>query len=355
MAIWPYRHHLSIKERLRRSLYDVLRDQLDMMLIKNALIDSYKNFKNAKVEYPFVQKRDLKPRAKVTEPEYTLQNHFLVLFCAGAIPGKYRKYIRFFDSNKVTKESIEATPCIRLHQNYSKNLRYFDNPDFCQFLIDLIPVDYALLIQSDASVKARQRYILSHYHVRIDWPLDEATEDMALELRYIAKELYENGEKYAESLLNKLYERYGFYHNVGGRRTAGVVAAQFLRKMNFVSTVYIASASARTLTKISERGVSRFVLMKVPMADIVKLAEENNIAPDKFMAKYTIDQDNESCVGILHVLYRNSSYANPPDTGTLRRLRPEYHWLSVSEQLLIPLPADQESQPLRYQTIYSPE
>ncbi|MBU2026215.1 MAG: hypothetical protein KJ814_01160 [Proteobacteria bacterium] len=355
MARWPYRHHLSVKERLRRSLYEVLRDQLDMMLIKNALVDSYQNFKNAKVEYPFVPKRDLKPRARVTEPEYTLQNHFLVLFCEGTIPGKYRKYIRFFDSNKVTKESIEETSCVRLHQDYSKNLRYFDNPDFCQFVFDLIPVDYALLIQSDSSVKAKKRYILSHYHVRIDWPLDEATEDMALELRYIAKELYENGEKYAESLLHKLYERHGFYHTVGGRRTAWVVAAQFLRKMNFISTLYIASASARTLTKISERGVSRFVLMKVPMADIVKLAEENNIAPDKFMAKYTIDQDNESCVGILHVLYRNSPYANPPDTGTLRRLRPEYHWLSVSEQLLIPLPADQESQPLRYQTIYSPE
>jgi hypothetical protein len=354
MVRWPYRHHLSEMERLRRSLYEVLRDQLDMMLIKNALVDSYQNFKNAKMDYPFVTKRDLKPRAKVTEPEYSLQNHFLVLFCEGAIPGKYRKYIRFFDSNKVTKETIEESG-FRLHQDYSKNLRYFDNPYFRQFVFDLIPVDYALLIQRDSSVKAKNRYILSHYHVRIDWPLDDATEDMALELRYIAKELYENGEKYAESLLHKLCERHGFYHTVGGRRTAGVVAAQFLRKMNFISTIYIASASARSLTKISERGVSRFVLMKVPMADIFKLAEEKNIAPDKLMAQYTIDQDNESCVGILQVLYRNSSHATPPDTGKLRRLRPEYQWLNVSEQLLIPLPADRESQPLRYQTIYSPE
>ncbi|MBE0557498.1 MAG: hypothetical protein IH628_09730 [Proteobacteria bacterium] len=178
---------------------------------------------------------------------------------------------------------------------------------------------------------------------------------MALELRYIAKELYENGEKYAESLRHKLYERYGFYHTVGGRRTAGVVVAQFLRKMNFISTVYIASASARSLTKISERGVSRFVLMKVPMADIVKLAAENTIAPEKLIANYTIDQDNEGCIGILHVLYRSFPHAKPPDTGKIRRLRPEYHWLSISEQLLIPLPADQESQPLRYQTVYSPE
>lgn len=355
MVRWPYRHHLSVQERLRRSLYEVLRDQLDMMLVKNALVDSYQNFKNAKTAYPFVSKKDLKPRSRANDPEYILQNHFLVLFCEGAIPGKYRKYIRFFDSNKVTKESIDETSCVRLHQDYSKNLRYFDKPDFCKFVVDLTPVDYALLIQSDTSVKAKKRYILSHFHVRIDWPLDEATEDMALDLRYIAKELYENGEKYAESLLHKLHERHGFYHTVGGRRTAAVVAAQFLRKMNFISTVYVASASARTLTKISERGVSRFALMKIPMGDIVRLAGENNMAPDKFLAKYTIDQDSESGVGILHLLYRNSPHANPPETGKLRKLRPEYHWLSVSEQLLIPLFSDQELQPIRYQTIYSPE
>src|SRR3990172_5628731 len=105
MARWPHRHNFSLKDRLRRSLYEVLRDQLDMILIKNALVDSYQNFKNAKLEYPFVLKKDLKPRAKITGQENILQNQFLVLFCEGAIPEKYRKYIRFFDSNKVTKES----------------------------------------------------------------------------------------------------------------------------------------------------------------------------------------------------------------------------------------------------------
>jgi len=355
MARWPHRHNFSLKDRLKRSLYEVLRDQLDMMLIENALVDSYKNFKNANMEYPFVLKRDLKPRAKVTEQEYMLQNNFLVLFCEGTIPEKYRKYIRFFDSNKVTKESIGGVSCVRLHQDYSKNLRYFDNSDFNKFVFDLTPLDYALLIQSDSSVKAKNRYILSHYHVRIDWPLDEAAEDMAVELRYIAKELYENGEKYAESILHKLFERHGFYHTVGGRRTAGVVAAQFLRKMDFISTVYIASATDRALTKISERGVSKFVLIKIPIVDVAKLTEENNITPVKFMTKYTIDQDKENCVCILHVLYRHSLHAQPPDTGKLRSIRPEYQWLNVSEQLLIPLPADQELQPVRYQTIYSPE
>lgn len=350
----PHRYHLSMKGKLRRSLYEVLRDQLDRMLIKKALVDSYSNFKKADTDYPFVQKRALKPRSKVAEPEYALQNHFLVFFCEGEIPGIYRKYIRFFDSNKVSKECIEEIG-LKLHQHYHKNLRYFDHPDFCPFLFDLIPVDYALLIQSDASSRAKNRYLLSHCHVRIDWPLDEATEDMALELRYIAKELYENGERYAQSLLRKLYERYGFYHAVGGRRTAGVVASQLLRKMDFISTVYIASASARTLTKVSERGVSRSALIRVPFEDVARLAEENQMSQEKFVANYSMDQDTKSCVCILNVIYRHSSHAVPAENGRLRRLQPDYHWLNIAEQLLIPLPGDWQSQPLRYQIVYSSE
>ncbi len=353
MLTWPYRHHLSIKQRLRRSLYEVLRDQMDTNLIRHALVHSYSNFIDADEPYPFVPKRELKPRARVIEQEYNLQNHFLVIFCEGTIPGNLKKYIRFFDSNKVSKEAIDKMPYLTLHKRYTKNLRYFDNPDFGTFVTDLTPVDYALLVQNDPAIKSKNRYHLNHFHVRIDWPLDEATEDMALELRYIAKELYENGEKYAESLHHKLYERYGFHHVVGGRRTAAVVAAEILKKMGFISTVYVASAEARTLTRISERGVSKFVLVKVPMADISRLVKENRMRFDKFVERYLLDMDKDCGVGILHVIYRNAVHSKPPEDGKLRKLQPEFQWLTVADQLLIPLPGDQDAHAIRYHTIYS--
>lgn len=356
MPAWPYRYHLSYQHRLRRSVYEVLRDQMDIYLIKHALVDSYRKFKEAGEPYPFVLKRELKPRARVTErKEYSNQNHFLVLFCEGSIPNDFKKHIRFFDNNKVTKETIEELGQVQLHKNYTRNLRYFEHPGFEQFVIDLLPVDYALLIQQDQSVKRRNRYILSHFHVRIDWPIDEATEDMAQELRYISKDLYESGEKYAQRLSNKLFEKYGYHHVVGGRRTAAVVAAQFLRQMDFISTVYAASSEGRCLSRISERGVSKFVLIKLSMDEIAQLVADNRLNRKKFMERFLIDIHEDYGVGVLQVVHRNSIYSKRPADGKLRKLRPDYQWLTISHQLLIPVFDYHETYPLPYSTIYSTE
>ena len=350
---WPYRYHLSTKLRLRRSLYEILRDQLDLNLLKLSLMDSYANFKAAKEPYPFVLKRELKPRARGLEQEYDRQNHFLILFCEGSIPSESKKYIRFFDSNKLTKESIERMQSLQLHSKYTNNLRYFNNPSFGLLIKDLSKIDYALLIQNDPSIRKQNRYMMTHFHVRIDWPIDHATEDMAHEYRYIAKELYEKGEDHAQALHHKLFENYGFHHAVGGRRTAAVVAAQFLKRMSFISTIYVSSSEARTLTRISERGVSRFVLLRLPMEDIKRLALENGISLPSFMNSFLLDRDEDSGVGILHIVYRNGSYSKPPEDGKLRRLHPDYQWLSVHDQLLIPLPGCLEEHPVRYNVIYS--
>jgi hypothetical protein len=355
MPTWPYRYQLSLQDRLRRSVYEVLRDQLDVYLIRYALVDSYHNFKKAGAPYPFVTKRELKPRARVIEKEYIYHNHFLVLFCEGTIPPQYKKYIRFFDTNKVTKEAVAELAQVQLHTNYAKNLRYFDNPGF-EFLVgDLLPVDYALLIQKDPSIKRRNRYAMTHFHVKIDWPIDEATEEMARQLRYISKELYEAGEDNARNLHKKLFEIYGFHHTVGGRRTAAMVAGQFLKKMEFISTVYVASAESRTLTRISERGVSKFVLIRLPLDDVRQLADESRMTFDKFVERYLVDMQDDYAVAIFQVVYSNTVFSKPPEDGKLRRLRPDYQWLTVSNQVLVPLPGNPEVYPLSYSTIYAPE
>ena len=353
MTNWPYRYHLSTKLKLRRSLYEVLRDQIDSNLTKLALVDSYNNFCQSGQPYPFVPKRQLKPKARIAEKEYEQHNHFLILFCEGTIPNACKKHIRFFDSNKLTKEAIEKRPYITLYKKYTSNLRYFNNPYFSNIVEDLTPVDYAMLIQNDHSIKTQNRYLMTHFHVRIDWPIDDATEAMAHDLRYIGKDLYEKGEKYAENLHHKLFENYGFHYSVGGRRTAAVVAAQFLKKMDFISTVYISSAEARTLTKISERGVSKYVLIRVPFKEIVQLALDQRVNFDTFCDRYMVDIKDDYGVGILHVIYRNSIYSKPPEDGKLRRLRPDYQWLNVHDQLLSPLPGEQEASSFRYNIIYS--
>ena len=353
MPVWPYRYQLSLKHRVRRSVYEVLRDQMDGYLMRHALVASYNNFKKAGEPYPFVPKRELKPKAKVIEQEHILQNHFLVIFCEGAIPASFKKYIRFFDINKVTKESVsEQLVNVRLHKNYTKNLRHFDNPDFGSFLLDLTPVDYAILIQQDTSIKRLNRYVLTHFHVRIDWPIDDATEDMAQQYRYISKELYERGEKYAQSLHQKFFENYCFHHTVGGRRTAAIIASQFLKQMDFISTIYVSSAESRTLSRISERGTSRYVLVKIPMSDIQQIIDKNKISHDNFRKHFLVDIQYDYGVGVLQVVYSNSIYSRPPFDGKLRELQPDYQWLNVSDQLLVPINLT-DIYPIPYSTIYT--
>ena len=355
MPVWPYRYQLSLKHRVRRSVYEILRDQMDGYLMRHALVDSYRKFLEAGEPYPFVPKRELKPRAKVIEKEYINQNNFLVIFCEGMIPGHYKKYIRFFDSNKVTKESVsEQLVDVPLYKRYTKNLRYFESPGFGKLLLDLTSVDYAVLVQQDPSIKRQNRYVMTHFHVRVDWPIDDATEDMAQQMRYISKELYEKDEKYAQSLHHKLFENYGFHHAVGGRRTAAVVAAQFLKRMHFISTVYVASSEARTLTRLSERGVSKYVLVKVPLVDIEQLINDHGLRLKKFRDIFLVDMQKDYGVAVLQVVYSNSIYSKPPEDGKLRTLWPEYQWLNVSDQRLIPIDAP-DIDPITYNTIYSTE
>jgi len=291
----------------------------------------------------------------VPRKEYINQNHFLVIFCEGSIPNTYKKHIRFFDSNKVTKEAVNELTQVTLHKKYSRNLRYFENPGFEDLVLDLLPVDYALLIQQDQTIKKRNRYALSHFHVRVDWPVDEATEDMGQEMRYISKELYEFGEKYAQRLNNKLFEKYGYHYVVGGRRTAAVVASQLLRKMEFISTVYAASAEARCLTRIGERGVSKFVLVQLSMDEIDQLVEENNIKIKHFMERFLIDVGKDYGVGVLQVVHKNTIYSKAPEDYKLRKLRPDYQWLTISDQLLVPVYDYHTTYPLSFSTIYAPD
>ncbi|MGD9031728.1 MAG: hypothetical protein PVH02_03635 [Desulfobacteraceae bacterium] len=324
MAIRFQKHELSRRNRLRRALYGVLRDQLDIYLIKYALIDSYWRFRRASEPYPFVEKRELKPRARVSQREFSKQNSFLVIFCEGTLAREHRKCFRFFESNKTTKAAINEIADIKLSIDYVKNLRFFDNPKFEPLLLGLLPVDYALLIQQDPSVKRKNRYVLSHFHVKIDWPIDEATEAMAKQLRYISKSLYENGDDYAQALQQKLFEKYGFHHTVGGRRTAAVVASQFLDKMDFISTVYVSSSEARSLTRISEQGVTKFVLLKVTAPDIARMSDRIGVNPEVFEKQFLVDKQEDYGVCIFQVVYINAEIAKPPQHKELRNLQPDY-------------------------------
>jgi len=352
--MWKYRERLTYYEKLRRSLYEIMRDALEMKLMKISLIDSFFNYVKNDVEYSFVDKSELKPKSKKMEKESDLFNTFIVIFCEGSINPELKNYIRFFPENRVIKRNVEYLANFSLYKRFHHNIRYFDQPAFMDFISDLLSIDYALLIQQDPAVKKKNRYALTHFHVKIDWPIADAAEDLAKWLRYIHNNLYENGDKDARILQNKLFEYYGSHHSVGGRRTAGLIASQLLRKVDLINTVFISSSESRSMVKYSERGVSKLFLIQLMNNQITALAEREGIDKEKFKTGYLYPAYNYY-VGISEAVYGYTQHSEPPEDGKLRKIRPAYSWLKLRDEFLLPKGDSITLRPINYNWVYTSE
>lgn len=353
MAFWTYREELSQIDKIRRSYYELLRDELDQLLLQHALIDSYHNFKNQNKPFPFVEKRELKPRARIPDQEYESQNAFLVLFVEDTVPPEHKKYIRFFDLTRTTKSNLLRLKSLALSDKFERNWKYFESNQFSNFVKQLLPVDYALLIQRDPASKVRNRYGLSHFHVRIDWPISDASEDLARHLRYISKDIFEKGDKYAEDIQKKFFEYFSLPVMSGGRRTAAVVAAQYLNRIPGITTVYAGSSESRALIRISERGVSKAVLMNFSARELDQIAEANNLKIQTFKKNYVVARDKKSCVCIFQATYLRTSPARVPEDGKLREIKPDLNWVTVGEEHILPKPGVRKYPPLPLNVIYT--
>ena len=351
---WRIREELSLANRLRRSYYNLLRDELDQFVLERSLTESYENFKARGIAYPFVERKELKPRARIPKVEYDCQNSFLLIFLEDHIPAKHKKYIRFFDSNRTTKTNLLRSKTLTLENDFDRTQKFLESVHFFDFLKDMLPVDYALLIQRDTSQpKGKHRYHLSHFHVRIDWPITEAAEDMARNLRYISKDIYEKGEKYAEDIQKKFFEYYCLPDMVGGRRTAAIVAAQFLKRIPCISTIYVSSSESRALLRYSERGVTKIVLIKLSGEEMSRVAEANGMPLREFKENYRIISEDGDGVFLFQVTYSHTSHAVPPESGKLRDIKPETYWLTVGSQQILPRPRIWFHPPLYYNLIYA--
>ena len=350
--MWIYRERLNSYEKLRRSLYEILRDTLEARLMKISLIDSFYNFVKNGVEYNFLEKSELKPKSKKMEKESDFYNTFIVIFCEGTINSELKNHLRFFPENKVIKKNVEYLAEFSLAKNYHTNLRYFDEPKFLDFVEDLLDVDYALLVQQDATVKKRNRYSLTHFHVKIDWPIADAAEDLCRWLRYVQNNLYENGDKEAHILQNKLFEYYACHHSVGGRRTAALIASQLLRRMDFISTVFVSSSESRSMVKYSERGVSKFFLIQLNENQLTALSQKEGMEVETFKSSYLYPAEGYY-VGISEAVYGYTAFAKPPEDGRLRRPRPAYNWLKLKDEFLHPKDGFFTLRPINYNWVYT--
>ncbi|MCP4682963.1 MAG: hypothetical protein GY864_11575 [Desulfobacterales bacterium] len=350
--MWKFREKLGYYAKLRRSLYEILRDSLERRLMKISLIDSFYNYQKSGTGYSFLDRSELKPKSKKMAKESELFNTFIVIFCEGIVSSEFKNYIRFFPENSVIKKNLKYLADFSLYKRFHGNIRNLENSNALDFLEKLLDIDYALLLQQDPSIKRKSRYSLTHFHVKIDWPIADAAEDLAKSLRYIQNNLYESGDKEAHILQNKLFEYYGCHHSVGGRRTAGLIAAQLLQKEDYISTVFVSSSESRSMYKYSERGVSKFFLVRLTQKQISALARREGMKIGAFKSNYLYPAKGFH-IGISEASYGRTIHSIPPEDGKLREVKSAYNWLKLRDEFLHPKIDALSAQPIAYNWVYS--
>jgi hypothetical protein len=132
-----------------------------------------------------------------------------------------------------------------------------------------------------------------------------------------------------------------------------VVASQYLKKIPGITTVYAGSSESRALIRISERGVSKSVLMKFSGTELEQVAEANSLKIQTFKKNYVVAREKKSCVCMFQATYLRTSQARVPEDGKLRDIKPDLHWLTVGEEHLLPKPGVRKYPPLPLNVIYT--
>jgi len=77
------------------------------------------------------------------------------------------------------------------------------------------------------------------------------------------------------------------------------------------------------------------------------------LSEDEFINLYLIDRTSEYGVGIFLVTYKHNEHSRPPVDGRVRELNPDFQWLNVDLQLLVPPPTSGDARPIPCSRVYT--
>jgi hypothetical protein len=87
--------------------------------------------------------------------------------------------------------------------------------------------------------------------------------------------------------------------------------------------------------------------------EMMDVAKANGMEFDAFQKEFIVHCEKDYGVVIFLTVYKHTAYAKPPKDGKVRSLDPDYRWITVASQLLVPKPSAVDSHPIRYSVIYS--
>jgi hypothetical protein len=99
--------------------------------------------------------------------------------------------------------------------------------------------------------------------------------------------------------------------------------------------------------------MSKYALIKISNSEITELARIVNLTEQDFVKHYLIDRTSDYGVGIFLVTYNHTEHSIPPLDGKLRDLNPDYRWLAVDLQALVPPPTYGDVRPIPLSRVYT--
>ena len=347
--------------------YPAVRERVYRFLIRYALVDSYRNFQEARQPYPFVTTASLRPGSVAPSKEYDLQNNLLVILLNGELPGRLRKHFRCREGNLVRKNNlVDVAPDLPELADFQHSLRFAHHERFEDLLRMLLPLDYALIIQRTPCKDGKNHHFeLTHFHVKIERLMDNALRAMGVHLNYFERGLYERGEAFIDSLERKFFEYFNFYHNAAGRRSAAALAAQLLARERVQATVFVASQQTRRLTALTSSGVDedifieQSILLDMDAEDLTQLegwGRKNGLPIGKH---YLVDRLSDGGVMIFRAAYEHTEASRPSPNGRLKKeINSREKWVRLCEESLVPVVEAQRSRitcPLVYRRHHADE
>jgi hypothetical protein len=316
------------------------RRRLTQRLIQHGLIESFFNFSSNGKPYPFVQPDQVLPDSARRGVEFGQQNAVLVMLIEGRLPPPLNKHFRLRNSNRISWRNIQRlAPSLDLSDFKATDCRS-DAEGFERLLTQLLPLDYALVAETAGGrgQSAPAPVELTHLHVKVERLTDNAIKDLAKQLGYIERRLFERGEDYVEALETKFLEYYGFSANASGRKSAAAMSAQLLARYSQRFCVFVAGQEDCRLTLLDERdAVTEYFLIRLDGAQRTAFTRRLSNTPFE-LGDYAVSgiKDGPQVV-VLRVRLPRTEAGRPSDE---RRADKELlmPWLEIGEQAIVPLP-----------------
>lgn len=348
---------LAWDERWIRNYFRAVETLIDQALLQYALVETAAAYRASAQDYPFVNQSECKPGGVGPVQEHPMHNACLLMLYEHTLPDETKSNFRARKGNRVLTGNLRQY-LLDLPESYDRisALRELEDLDGLKILSPMLGLDFGVLVERTVGKRKKGiAYEATHFHVKVDEVLDRVVESFGLDLRYLSKNLFEQGEDYAALLESKLYECYGMKQTASGRRTAGIIAHRLLSTLPGRSIVYAGSEEARSLFKWTDKATNRYLLVPFAAKDIDTLKESTGLAfksIEEYFLYPAIGKDCEA-VGLFQVSYTRTLQGLPPsDRQPRKEINPAQRWISVSREQILPKPGVSWARPIPYAWIY---